>query len=46
MQGSVWKVHTKQGEYANQTQAVKLVFRTKEDKTTPARVRSIWQEFK
>ena len=26
--------------------AVKLVFRTKEDKTTPARVRSIWQEFK
>jgi hypothetical protein len=44
MQGSVWKVQQKQAPHL--TQAVKLVFRVKEDKTTPARVRSVWQEFK
>lgn len=43
-QGSVWKV--KQAQPPSDTLAVKLVFRIKEDKTTPARVRSIWQEFK
>lgn len=43
-QGSVWEVQQKQAEKA--TMAVKLVFRVKDDKTTPARVRSIWQEFK
>lgn len=44
MQGSVWEVQQKQA--AKETMAVKLVFRVKDDRTTPARVRSIWQEFK
>ena len=44
LKGSVWKVQQKQAPH--RTQAVKLVFRVKEDKTTPARVRSVWQEFK
>jgi hypothetical protein len=44
IQGSVWKI--KRRNEPQEELAAKLIYRIKDDKTTPARVKSIWQEFK